>query len=49
MKMVEREQYINGRYCVLYGFDWSAMEAIYRAVVNGTAEYIRVDIKGYFD
>lgn len=46
MKIVERERHIDGRYYALYGFDWDAMEAIYRAVVNGEAQYIRcIDLK----
>lgn len=44
--MAERTLYINGKYSVLYGFDWQKNGAIYRQAVeteNGVEPvYVRV-------
>ncbi len=42
MELVEREIYINGKFAVLYGFDWEKNEAIYRQVCDGKAVFVRV-------
>lgn len=44
MKLVEREVYVNGKFSILYGFDWSKNEAIYRQVIDGKVVFVRVKI-----
>lgn len=47
--MAERTLYINGKYSVLYGFDWQKNEAIYRQAIevggHVKAIYVRVSLE----
>ena len=45
MKLTKRELYIDGKYSILYGFDWENNEAIYRQVCNGAVVYVRVPLE----
>lgn len=47
--MTKRTLYINGKYSVLYGFDWKTNEAIYRQAIEVAghikAVYVRVPLE----